>query len=207
MALKLLLVDDHAILLDGMKSILKPQSDYEVIATATSGDEAIEKLANLKVDILVTDLSMPGMDGLQLIQQARAVAPKLKVVVLSLHDDAHRIKSAIKLKINAYVLKSETSNELATALEHVKNGKLFVSNRINERLFENMNKPTSQSLLSTREIQILKLISEEFTNAQIADQLHISERTVETHRKNIYRKAGTDNLVGLIKFAYANQII
>lgn len=124
-----------------------------------------------------------------------------------MHDEVHLVKEILKAGVNGYVLKKDTQNELLQAIREVQAGKVFLSNDINKMLIVNLQNPDEGKLLTDREREILKLIAREFTNKQIAEELFISERTVETHRKNIFKKTGTNSLVGLIKFAYANNLI
>lgn len=205
--LKILLVDDHTILLDGLKNILLKSGLAASIETATDGVVALEKLKMSKADLVITDLNMPNMDGLEFIKEVRSNFPPTKIIVLSLHDEPHYIRNVMKHRVQGYILKNESSTELVLAVERVLDGKTFMSDKINSVLVEQMNKPTAEKLLTDRELQIIKLIAQEFSNKQIANKLFISERTVETHRKNIFRKTETHNLVGLIKFAYSNNLI
>lgn len=203
----ILLVDDHTILLDGLKSILlKSPLDIHV-ETVTSGAEALEKLQAFRADLVITDINMPGIDGMELIKTIRKELPPTKIIVLSLHDEAHYIRAVIKQRVQGYILKNDSSTELIEAVEKVLGGKIFLSSKISEIMMEQLDQPAVEKLLSERELQILKLIAAEFSNKQIANKLFISERTVETHRKNIFRKTGTSSIVGLIKYAYSNQII
>ena len=124
-----------------------------------------------------------------------------------MHDEAHLIKEILKEGIDAYILKKDTHDELLNAIYAVKSGKIFMSSDVNAMLVKGLNGSGEQKLLTDREREIVQLIAKEYTNKQIAEELFISERTVETHRKNIFRKTGTNNLVGLIKYAYANNLI
>ncbi|MBZ0245402.1 MAG: response regulator transcription factor [Cyclobacteriaceae bacterium] len=204
--MKVLLVDDHVILSDGVKSLLEKE-DYEVVFQADSAERALEFLKGNDADLLITDFNMPGMDGLSLIHLVKRVNQNIKIIVLSMHDEVHLVKEILKAGVNGYVLKKDTQNELLQAIREVQAGKVFLSNDINKMLIVNLQNPDEGKLLTDREREILKLIAREFTNKQIAEELFISERTVETHRKNIFKKTGTNSLVGLIKFAYANNLI
>lgn len=124
-----------------------------------------------------------------------------------MHDETHLVKEILKEGVNGYVLKKDSRSELLNAINDVMEGKIFLSQDINKLLMENLQFPEQEKLLTPREREILKLIAEEYSNKQIAEELFISERTVETHRKNIFRKTKTQSLVGLIKFAYANNLI
>lgn len=204
---KVFLVDDHAILLNGLVSILKANDDFEVIGTAPNVEETLIFLRSKQPDVLITDYNLPDDDGLTLVRKAKRLYPNMKIIVLSMHDESHLVKEILKEGVNGYVLKKDSESELVQALYDVKNGKTFLSNEINKMLIQSLHGSDEQRLLTEREREILKLISKEFTNKDIAESLFISERTVETHRKNIFRKTKTNSLVGLIKFAYANNLI
>ena len=205
--MKILLVDDHTILLDGVKSLLSQEDDLQVVGQAGSAEAALEFLKKQDVDLIITDYSMPGMDGLSLLNTVRRIAPNTKIILLSMHDEVHLVKEILKAGVNGYVLKKDTHKELLDAIRDVKNGKVYLSSDVNKMLITNLNNPDEGKLLTDREREILKLIAKEYTNKNIAEELFISERTVETHRKNIFKKTGTNSLVGLMKFAYANNLI
>ncbi len=204
---KVFLVDDHVILLNGLVSILEENDDFEVVGTASNVADTLQFLRTKQPDVLITDYNLPDDDGLTLVRKARRLYPDLKILVLSMHDESHLVKEILKEGINGYVLKKDSESELIQALYDVKNGKTFLSNDINKMLIQSLHGNDEQKLLTEREREILKLIAKEYTNKDIAEELFISERTVETHRKNIFRKTKTNSLVGLIKFAYANNLI
>jgi len=201
------LVDDHTILLDGVRSLLHSTEEYEVVGSAANAEDALKYLQNNPVDVLISDYSLPGMDGLGLVRVLQRIKPELKIIIMSMHDEAHLVKEILKEGIKGYLLKKDSQKELLSALEQVRNGRVYLSNEINSLLIENLQNPDEGKLLTEREREILKLIAKEYTNRDIAEELFISERTVETHRKNIFRKTKTNSLVGLIKFAYANNLI
>lgn len=205
--MKILLVDDHTILLDGVKSLLSKEDDLQIVGQAGSAEAALEFLKKQDVDLIITDYSMPGMDGLSLLNTVKRIAPNTKIILLSMHDEVHLVKEILKAGVNGYVLKKDTHKELLDAIHDVRNGKVYLSSDVNKMLITNLNNPDEGKLLTDREREILKLIAKEYTNKNIAEELFISERTVETHRKNIFKKTGTNSLVGLIKFAYANNLI
>lgn len=205
--MKILLVDDHTILSDGVKSLLAPEDDLQIVGQAGSAEAALDFLKKQDVDLIITDYSMPGMDGLSLLNTVKRVAPNTKIIMLSMHDEVHLVKEILKAGINGYVLKKDTHKELLNAIRDVKNGKVYLSSDVNKMLITNLNNPDEGKLLTDREREILKLIAKEYTNKDIAEELFISERTVETHRKNIFKKTATNSLVGLIKFAYANNLV
>jgi len=201
------LVDDHAIMLDGLVALLKTDEEMEIVGTAGTVADAMDFLKMNHIDVLVTDYNLPDDDGLSLVRKVKRLWPEIKILVLSMHSETHLVKEILKEGIDGYVLKKDSKDDLIDALYSVKKGNLFVSNEINNMLVRNLHQPDEQKLLTEREREILKLISKEYTNRMIAEELFISERTVETHRKNIFRKTKTSSLVGLIKFAYSNNLI
>lgn len=203
---KVFLADDHQILLDGIRHLLE-EGGLNVVGKAASGREALEKLEKLDVDLLITDFSMPNMDGLALVNKARKLQPNLKVIVLSMHDEPHLVKEILKAGVDGYVLKKNSHTELKEAIRNIQQGKTYLSSQINELLISDLKYPDKGKLLTDREREILQLIVEEFTNKEIAQKLYISERTVETHRKNIFKKTDSNTVVGLIKYAYDNNLI
>ncbi len=206
-AMRIFLTDDHEILLDGLRKIIGEEDDLEVVGSASTVRDTLDQLTRLNVDLLITDYNLPDDDGLALVRIVKRKYPELKIIVLSMHDEGHLVKEILKEGINGYVLKKDSHNELTNAIYAVKNGKIYLSSDVNTLLMKGLHGEGEQKLLTDREREILKLISKEYTNRMIAEELFISERTVETHRKNIFRKTGTNNMVGLIKYAYANNLI
>ncbi len=205
--MKIFLTDDHEILLDGLKKIIIDEDDLDVLGAAGTVQGTLDALTQLDVDLLITDYNLPDDDGLTLVRRVKRKYPNLKILVLSMHDEGHLVKEILKEGINGYVLKKDSHNELIDAIYAIKNDKIYLSSDINTILMKGLHGDGEQKLLTDREREILKLISKEYTNRSIAEELFISERTVETHRKNIFRKTGTNNMVGLIKYAYANNLI
>jgi len=205
--MRIFLTDDHAILLSGLIKILNAEDGLEVVGSAGSVKETLDKLTQLKVDLLITDYNLPDGDGLSLVQIVKRKYPDVNIIVLSMHDEAHLVKEILREGVNGYVLKKDSHTELINAIYAVSEKKIYLSNDINSILVKGLHGNSENSLLTSREREILKLIAKEYTNRDIAEELFISERTVETHRKNIFRKTGTNSMVGLIKFAYANNLI
>lgn len=203
---KLFFTDDHAILLGGLVKIVENESEFEVVGTATNVADTLAAFTQKKIDLLITDYNLPDEDGLSLVRKIKRKYPETKILVLSMHDEAHLVKEILKEGIEGYLIKKDSHNELINALYSIKAGKPYLSAEINSMLIRGLNREEDR-LLTEREREILLLIAKEYTNRDIAEELFISERTVETHRKNIFRKTGTNNLVGLIKFAYANNLI
>ena len=205
--MKIFLTDDHAVLIGGLTKIIEAEPELEVVGTAMTVKDTMDALTHTKVDLLITDYNLPDDDGLTLVRKVKRKYPSIKIIVLSMHDEAHLVKEILKEGINGYVMKKDSHTDLVDAIYATKTDKTYLSSEINSILIKGLNGEEDHRLLTEREREILKLISREFTNKQIAEELFISERTVETHRKNIFRKTSTNNLVGLIKFAYANNLI
>ena len=203
---RILLVDDHQILIDGIKNILE-EKEFIIVAEALDSRSALEFLEKHPVEIIITDISMPGEDGIELIKKVKKLYPEIKIIVLSMHEEKGIVQDAIQLGVNGYILKNITQQQLLHAIQRVKENKFYISEEIAHILVENIHDKTDTRLLSKRELEILKLIAREYSNKHIAETLFISERTVETHRKNIFRKTNTHTVVGLIKYAIENKLI
>jgi two-component system nitrate/nitrite response regulator NarL len=201
-----LLADDHQILLDGLRSLIESSKTFEVKNMASNGVDALNFLKKNEYDILVTDYEMPGLTGLELVKAARTLQPEIKIIVLSMHDDPAVVKEMLREGANGYILKKDSHRSLNDALQKVVDGKRFLSDEVSEILIH-ADDEEEKGTLTARETEVLRLVAKEFNSRQIAEILFISERTVETHRKNILRKTGASNLVGLIKYAYANNLI
>jgi two-component system, NarL family, nitrate/nitrite response regulator NarL len=205
--MKTILVDDHAIVIDGVKAILKDNEVVQVVHTATSADDALAWFKQHEAELVITDYSMPGMDAITFVRTLKRIVPDIKIIMLSMHEEVHLTREILKCGVNAYILKKDTQKELLRAIEEVRAGRIYLSQDISRLMIMNLDNPDEGKLLTDREREIVGLITKEYNNKQIAETLFISERTVETHRKNIFRKTGTSSLVGLIKFAYANNLI
>jgi DNA-binding NarL/FixJ family response regulator len=206
--IKVILVDDHHIVLDGLESLLQREPEFQVLASLHSGEEVLEMLKSQQPHVLLTDFSLPGISGIDFVRQVRRLYPQVRIIVLSMHDEAHIIKSVLKEGVEGYLLKNIQHSELKSAIRHISQGLPYVSPEVTRLLMDEMNKPKDEpELLTDRELDVLRLIAKEFSNKEIADKLFISERTVETHRKNIFRKTKTSSLVGLIKFAYEHKMV
>ncbi len=208
--ISLAIVDDHQIIIDGLKSLLEGHPQF-IVKIESNHPEQMEKiLAENKVDILLTDIMMPTMNGAELAKMVKKQFPEIKILALSMSGQGDLVNQMIDdSDIAGYVLKNLGKLELINALEKIAGGGVYFSQEVlNEMLKASERKKTSEEThLTIREIEIIRLIEKEQNNKQIAETLFISERTVETHRKNIFRKTKTSGLIGLIKYAYENKLI
>lgn len=205
---QILLVDDHQIMLEGSRSIIDRHSEKFFVKDITNNaTEAMDLLKTNNYDILITDYEMPEMTGVELIQLARAVFPEIKTIILSMHDEPAVIREIMSIGVDGYVSKNDSHDCLKEALERVVNGKIFLSNNITDFLIHSSADKTTNDTLTPRETEILRLIAKEHSTKRIAEILLISEKTVETHRKNILKKTKATGLVGLIKYAYTHNLV
>ncbi|MCV9387621.1 response regulator transcription factor [Reichenbachiella ulvae] len=201
--IRILIVDDHKMFLQGLHSILKDQEEIEVVDTVSSGEEAIQLLEGQPIDVVLTDVSMPGVDGIQLSQYIKKELPNTKVLVLSTHSDPATIHQLISAQVEGYVLKNAEKEELVHGIKKVFQGEKYFSEEVQEKytrsLFAVVPDEKPKVELSKREREILALIVEEYTAQQIAEELFISQHTVNTHRKNLLSKLRVKNTAGLVK--------
>jgi len=208
--IKVLLVDDHQIIVDGLKSLLKNTEEIVVAAEANNGREALRILEILEIDVVIMDIDMPVMNGIDTLKEIVKRASKAKVIILSMHQEAGMIKSLTDIGANGYLLKSCSQSELIDAIHKVAKGQSYFSTDVTLALLKpNGSDKTDQKneLITEREIEILKLIAGGFSNKEIGDQLFISHRTVDTHRTNLMKKLNVNNIAGLISFAIRNGIV
>lgn len=208
--LKLILADDHQIMTDGLQALLSDVNDIEVVGIATNGKDVLELLGTMTPDVVVTDINMPLMDGVTLTREIITNHQGVRVLALSMSNESEHIADILEAGASGYILKNTGKEELVKAIRKVSAGELYFSDEVSAQMMRAMSARTKKKevahevRLTEREYEIIKLITQELSNAQIADKLFISERTVETHRKNIFRKTNTKSVVGLIKMAMEN---
>ncbi len=207
---KVLLVDDHLMFIDGIKDILAKDNNFVIVGLATNGKDALTFLQKHEVEILVTDINMPEMSGIELTKVVKLEKPDIKVMVLSMYDDREIIHDIVMSEAEGYILKNAGKQELLKALNKISEGGTYYSNEVMQIIADNYvsrQKAAEKTKdLTARELEILKLICQEHSTPEIAEMLCISPLTVETHRKNILKKAKVKTIVGLIRFAIENGI-
>ena len=205
--IKVLLVDDHLLVLDGLQARLELEEYIEVIGTANNGLDALNKAKILKPDVVLMDVTMPVLNGLEATKRFQTEQPGTKILVLSMHNEKEYILSLIQSGANGYVLKDVSSEELVLAIETVYQGGTYFSSGASEALFTQQKLTNHQEELTKRERSVLKALASGLSNKEIAHQLNISVRTVETHRLNIKTKLDINSAAGLTKYAIEHQIV
>lgn len=206
----LALVDDHQIVIDGLMSLLKGHEPFSFAFATTDPSEVMKKLEQHPVDILLTDIMMPQLPGNILAKKIKEKFPSIKILALSMSGSGELVNEMInEANISGYVLKNIGKQELIKALEKIAAGGIYFSEEVIAELHQTSQrkKEKDEAHLTGREIEIIRLIEKEYSNRQIAEALFISERTVETHRKNIFRKTNTNSVIGLVKYAYGHRLV
>jgi len=207
--IRLLLVDDHPIVLDGIRSHLCAQPEFEVVGDAPNGHEALRKAKLTLPDVVLLDINMPHVNGLEAMVNLRRQVPKAKILVLTMHNTKEYINQVVRCGARGYLLKDSAPAELVAAIKAVHSGEVHFSPSVSKILVEEMadgdRKPTAPlpPPLTDREREVLSLIAEGLLNKQIADRLGIGVRTIETHRERIMRKLDIHTVAGLTKYAIA----
>lgn len=204
--LRIMMVDDHQMFIDGVKSLLHRETSLEWVGEALNGADGLAMATNLKPDLVITDFSMPGMSGAEFATQLKARYPEIKVLFITMYNDPGIIAEILETEAEGCILKNTGRKELMTAIGQLADDGTFFSAEVLRLALAATKRPKPQddrfASLTEREIEILRLIALEQSTAQIADQLFISPRTVDTHRKNILRKTNSKTIVGLIRFAF-----
>lgn len=207
--IRVLLVDDHMLVLDGLQARLAMEPHIEIVGTANNGEEALKAARLLSPDVVIMDVSMPVLNGLEATKRFNTELPGTRILILSMHDDREYILSLIQTGASGYVLKDVSSHELINAIETVHSGNTYFSSGASNALFQMPDTTSKQapSELSKRELTVLKLLAAGLSNKEIGRDLRISVRTVETHRQKLKSKLGIQTTAGLTKFAIENQLI
>lgn len=206
--MKILLVDDHKIIRSVLATLLQDELSAEV-HQCNNGIEGINAFKGNKFDLIIVDINMPRMDGIEMVKLVRELNKKVAIVALSMMDDSVSIKKMLKAGASGYVLKEGDTQELLKAIEEVMNGGKYYSPQVTETIMNSISdgrKAHKEADLTKRELEVLQLIFQEKSNQEIAEELFISLRTVETHKHNIMEKTGSKNLAGLVKFAIREKL-
>jgi DNA-binding NarL/FixJ family response regulator len=207
--IRVLIADDHGIVRSGLRMLIDRQTDMSVVAEAQDGIDALERTQTEHPDVAVLDVSMPRMTGLQAAREIRSHSPDTRVLLLSMHDDERYFFEGLEAGAAGYVLKRAADTDLIDALRTVAAGRTFLSDEAQETLMHAWQEGRAEpdSPLTPRELEVVKLIAEAFTNKQIAEALRLSEKTVESHRANVLAKLGMRDRVELVRFAIKRGLV
>jgi len=211
---RIVIAEDHTILREGLRALLSSSPDFEIVGEAEDGREAIRCVEKLKPHLVLTDLSMPRMNGMDAIREIRRRAPETKILVLTVHKTEEYILATLQAGADGYLLKDSTHAELLAAVKHVLSGKHYISPGISDKVLDGyldgrktLKTRTSWETLTQREREILKLIAEGYKNKEIADDLCISVKTVEKHRANLMEKLDLHNVQALTTYAIEKGLV
>ncbi len=210
-------VDDHQIFLDGIISLLQDEPTIKIAGTAQNGKDAIERIKGIPVDVILMDINMPEMDGIEATKIIRKTNPNIKILMLTMHSEPRFIKECLEIGAKGYVLKNISKNDLLKAIDTVQQDKSYLDQEVQEKLItsisnsaegeEDRNYDELAAQITPRELEILQLIALGLTSQDIATKLFISKNTVETHRKNMLAKLNVNNTAALLKIAYKKGLV
>lgn len=204
--INVVVADDHPLVRAGIRYLLKMLRRVHVIAEASDGAELLEVLSSVRPDVVITDISMPGMDGLSALEEIRARHPKLRVIVLSMHHSAEMVKRAVAAGASAYLHKDASEFELASAIQSVMATGSYMSAAVARELIA-PSAPELKDVLTTRQIEILKLLAEGKSSKEIGFALGVSSKTVDVHRSRIKERLGLRDLASLVAYAIRNRLV
>jgi DNA-binding NarL/FixJ family response regulator len=211
MAIRIMIADDHDIIHAGIKSVLANHAEYEVCAEAADGTEALERVEEFKPDILLLDISMPKVGGLDIISRVKRASPKTKIIIVSVHKLGAYVLKALRQGVSGYLNKDNVAEELILALNRVCLGKTYLGEAISEYLADTVKEPKKKieagRIFNERELDVLRLVVEGNTAREIAETLFLSRRTVENYKNSILKKLNLHKTSDLIKYAFENKIL
>lgn len=211
MAIKVLIADDHQLFREGLVNLINGAEDIEVIAEAENGRQAIDMTKNLNPDVIIMDIGMPELNGIEATRILKKKYPDIKIIALSMHSDKHYIKGMLEVGASGYLLKNSTYNQVVEAVKTVFRGKKYLSSSITEVLIDNYLGKDEQAImeagLTQRESEILKMIAEGISTRDIAKKLFVSVKTIGTHKQNILEKLNLKTTTDLVKYAIKHKII
>jgi len=210
--IKVFIIDDHKMVIEGIQLLLKNHKNIEVIGTALSGNEGLEKIKTTKTDVVLLDINMPNLNGIETCKLLLKQNPTLNIVAISMHRESSLIKMMLSNGAKGYVLKNAGQEEIITAIETVNQGKMYLDETVNEIVINSVANASDKNTnpfptLSRREKEVLQLILDEYTTQEIADKLSIGFGTVETHRRNMMVKLGARNTAGLVRIAMEYELL
>ena len=214
-SIKVMLVDDHEVVLEGLIRILEKQGGIQIVSVAGSAEEALEKLERFPPDVIVVDIQLPGMNGIELIRRIKKSHPEIEAITLTVFDDEQFARQAIKAGAIGYVIKDAAKDELVKAVRSAAKGETLISTSVARKLIDEMTEPAAKKKkkaegfegLSQREVDVIKLMAKGYNNRQIADLLYISEHTVKVHIRNIFRKIDVTDRTNAVLWAIDRGLV
>lgn len=215
--IKILVVDDHPIFINGIVALLKGAEGFSIVGTAQNGLEVLEKIPATQPEIILMDINMPIMDGVEATKKIKELYPHIKVIMLTMHNELRLIKELLEIGARGYILKNISRADLLKALDLVSNGKPYLDPNVQEKMIQGISSSNDEKEdleesklvenITTREMEILQLIALGLTSQEISNRLFISKNTVETHRKNLLSKLNVKNTAALLKYAYKHRLV
>jgi DNA-binding NarL/FixJ family response regulator len=210
MTITVVLADDHAVMREGLARLLETNADIKVIGTADNGRNAVGQVLQLKPDVVIMDITMPDMNGIEAARQISERAPGVRIMILTMHSTGEHVFNALEAGVHGYILKESASQDIINAIRAVHAGRRFLSPSVAEIVAEQVGKRTEVSpleSLSRREREILQLVAEGYSSAKIGETLHISPKTVDTYRSRLMQKLQLKDVTGVVKFAIQHGLI
>lgn len=212
------IADDHLVLIDGLIAVLRSNPDFEVVGTSHNGQAIVEWFKENEADVMIMDINMPIMDGLEVLKYYEPTGLPAEIIVLSSYDDVKLIKEVLKMGVNSFLAKKCAAEHIIESILEVSKGNQFFSPGVQEKIIKSFSgfqhktnsdwqDGTASSLITDREMEILKLIAQEYTSREISENLFISTNTVETHRKSLMKKLNMKSSLGLAKYALIHKLI
>ncbi|MFN8458120.1 MAG: response regulator transcription factor [Anaerolineae bacterium] len=212
MPINILIGDDHGVLRAGLRALLNAESDFRVVDEAADGMETLRLASQLCPDIVLLDVSMPGLSGIQVTRQLKEILPKVRVLILTVHEDESLLREAVQAGASGYIVKRAVESELIDAIRTIWHGNLYIHPTMTHALLKDLTPrlvapKTSLEPLTPREMEVIGLIAQGYTNRQIAENLNLSIRTVESHRAHITSKLGLHSRLELVRYAQEHDLV
>lgn len=207
--IRILLADDHVIVREGFRALLQPRGEIEIVGEASNGRDAVKKVGELRPDIVIMDISMPILNGLEATKQIHALYPQTRIIILSMHENPESVKQSLKAGASGYIIKKSAAGDLFNAINAVYEGGAFFSPSVAQMILDDYvgGEEEDRELLSAREREVLQLVAEGYHNKEIAALLYVSVKTVEAHKDSIKKKLNLRDQTDLIKYALSKGMI
>ena len=211
MTIRILIADDHGVLRAGLRALLTAEPGMTVVGEAANGEEALDFATQLEPDLVLLDITMPGPSGLEITKQLKETLPSARVLILTVHEDVSLLRAGLQAGASGYIVKRAVDVDLIHAIRAVARGEMYVHSSLAQPLLQNLSMPPAArnptESFSVREMDVLRLLAKGYTNRQMAQELHLSVRTIETHRSTLMSKSGARNRAELLKYANEHRLL